>query len=84
MTAAHVQAGRLMSLTSNMYESGVFAGQILAISLLEKKDLNSFPIREKLPLEFRINRNRAKKLNLKMPFKFLVYEKLTSNHYKGE
>ncbi len=84
LTAAHVQAGRLMSLASNMYESGVFAGQILARSLLEKKDLNRFPIREKLPLEFRINRNRAKKLNLKMPFNFLVYEKLTSKHYKGE
>lgn len=84
LTAAHVQAGRLMSLASNMYESGVFAGEILARSLLEKKDLNSFPIRKKLPLEFRINRNRAKKLNLKMPFNFLVYEKLTSNHYKGE
>lgn len=84
LTAAHVQAGRLMSLASNMYESGVFAGHILAGSILKKKDLSAFPIRKKLPLEFRINRNRAKKLNLKLPFKFLVYERLTSNQIKGE
>lgn len=73
ITNYQVKNGRLMSLASNQVESGYFAANGLLQGLSSSTDLSKQEIRQYLPLQLILNSDRAKNLDIEIPFHLLSY-----------
>lgn len=69
----HVKNGRLLSLASSANEIGYFCASQLFHALNSQRDPSEYPIRKYLPLKLVINNDRAKQLNIEIPFDILSY-----------
>lgn len=67
--------GRVLSIAASPEEMGYYAAGRLLEGLSRKMDVSRFGIRKYNPLFLMVNRKRAKKLGLSIPYEVYVYEK---------
>jgi len=69
----HVKNGRMLSLASSADEIGYYCAQKLFEAIKRRIDPSDMGIREYMPLQLILNRSRADKIGVQMPYDILSY-----------
>lgn len=69
------KAGRLLGLAASATEMGAYSSRLIFEAFEKNIDPAQLRVRRYLPLEVRINKERAKKLNIEIPIEILSYAK---------